>query len=76
MTAGLAESLSRFGILLYGLLLGCLLLMRVGGLSLLRSRGFGRSMMIVCSSFLGRMLKSAAEAALADASVFRWSCTL
>ena len=27
---GLAESLSRFGILLYGLLPGCLLLLRVG----------------------------------------------
>ena len=29
---------------------------RVGGLSLLRSRGFGRCMMIVCSSCLGRMV--------------------
>ena len=44
----------RFSLL--WLLLGCLLLTRVGGLSLLRSRGFGRYMMIVCSSCLGRML--------------------
>ena len=29
---------------------------RVEGLSLLRSRGFGRYMMVVCSSCLGRML--------------------
>ena len=56
MTAGLVGSLSRFGFLLSGLLLGCLLLIRVGGLSLLRSTGLGRSMMIVCSSCLGRIL--------------------
>ena len=45
VTAGLVESLSRFGFLLYGLLLGCLLLIRVGGVSLLMSRGFGEYMM-------------------------------
>ena len=56
MTAGLVVSLSRFDFLLSGLLLGCLLLIRVGGLSLLRSRGSGGFMMIVCSSCLGRML--------------------
>ena len=39
MTAGLVESLSRFGFLLSGLHLGCLLLIRVGGLSLLRGLG-------------------------------------
>ena len=33
MTEGLVESLSRFGFLLSGLLLGCLLLIRVGSLS-------------------------------------------
>ena len=46
------ESLRRFGILLSGLLLGCLLLIRVGGLSLLRSRGFGKFHVSGgCSSF-------------------------
>ena len=51
------------GFLLSGLLLGCVLLIRVGGLSLLRSRGFGRYIIIVVWS-------SAAETALADAYRF------
>ena len=45
--------LSRFSVLLFGLLLGYLLWIRVGGLSRLRFRGFGRSMMTVCSVWPG-----------------------
>ena len=56
MVGGLAGLLSRYIVLLSGLPLGCLLLIKVGGLSPLRNRGFGRFMMIVCSSCLGRML--------------------
>ena len=56
MTAGLVVSLSRFDFLLSGLLPGCLLLTRVGGLSRLRFGGSGRFVMIVCSLCLGRML--------------------
>ena len=51
----LVELLSRYSALLSGLLLGRLLLIRAGGLSRLRSRGFGRSMMIVFSSCQGMM---------------------
>ena len=40
----------------FGLLLGCLLLIKVEGPSRLRFRGSGRSMMIVSSSCLDRML--------------------
>ena len=46
---GLVGLFSRYSVLLYGLLLGCLLFMRAGGLSRLRFRGFGRFTMIVCS---------------------------
>ena len=55
---GLAGLLSPFGVLLSGLLLGCLLLVRVGGLSRSRFRGCGRFMMIVYSSCQGTMLCS------------------
>ena len=45
--------LSLYSGLPSGLLLGCLPLIRVGGLSRLKFRGFGRSMMSVFSSCLG-----------------------
>ena len=86
MSVGLVVLLSRFDFLLSGLLLGYLLLIRVGGLSRLRFGGPGRSMMIVCSSCPGRILDEsldvgdvsqawlvlsrAAETALADAYCF------
>ena len=53
---GLVGLLSRFSVLLSGQPLGCLLWIREGGLSRLRFRGFGRSMMSVFSLCLGRML--------------------
>ena len=43
--------LSRCSALSFGLLLGCLLLIRAGGPSRLRFRGFGRSVMSVYSSW-------------------------
>ena len=43
-------------VLTFGLLLGCLLLIKVGVQSRLRFGEFGKFMMIVCSSCLGRML--------------------
>ena len=49
--------LSLFNVPLSGLLLGCLLLMRVEVLSRLRSRGSGRCMMMACSSWPGLMLE-------------------
>ena len=58
MNVGLVVFLSRFDFLLSGLLLGYLLLIRVGGLSLWRFEGSGRLMMIVCSSCPGTMLFS------------------
>ena len=50
---GLVVLLGRCSVLLYGLPLGCLLLTRARGLSRLRFRGFGKSMMSVCSSCRG-----------------------
>ena len=52
---GLVGFLSRFSALPSGLLLGCLLLIRVGVPSRLRSRESGRCMVIVFSSCLGVM---------------------
>ena len=54
---GLAGSLSLFVVLLSGLLLGFRLLTRVGVLSLLRSREFGRFMMIGCVLCLCLLMK-------------------
>ena len=51
----LARLLSLFNVLLCGPLLGYLLFMREGVPSWWRSRGFGRSLMIVCSSWQGLM---------------------
>ena len=57
MTAGGNVGLrSLFSALTFGLLLGCLLLGRVGVPSRLRFRGFGRLMMSACSSCLVMML--------------------
>ena len=54
--AGLVRFLSLFGVRPFGLLLGCLLLIRLGVLSRLRFRGFGRFMMRGFSFCPGRML--------------------
>ena len=53
---GLARFRSLLSVLHFGLLLGCLLLIRLVVLSLLRFRGFGRFMMNGFSSCLGEML--------------------
>ena len=55
VVGGPAERLSLCSVLLCGLLLGCLLLSKVGVPSRWRSTGSGRSMMIVCSSCQGMM---------------------
>ena len=54
--AGLFGFLSLLGVLHFGLLLGCLLLIRLGVLGLLRFRGFGKFMTKGFSLCLGRML--------------------
>ena len=56
VAVGLVVSLSRSGSLFFGLLPGCLLLIRVGVPSRLRFGGFGRCMMIGHSLCLSRML--------------------
>ena len=53
---GLVRFLSLLSVLRFGPLLGCLLLIRLGVLGLLRFRGFGIFMMRDFSSCLGRML--------------------
>ena len=53
---GLVGLLSWFRVLPFGLPHGCLPLIRVGGLSRLRFGMFGRFMVIVFSSFLGKTL--------------------
>ena len=77
MVACLAGSLSRFGVLFSGLPLGCLLLIRAGGLSLSRFRGFRQDALLlnesldagdVSQAWLVR--SGAAETALADAYRF------
>ena len=55
VVGGLVGLLNWCSVLFSGLLLGCLMLMKAGGLCRLRFRGSGRSMMIVCNSCLGKM---------------------
>ena len=63
VTDGLPGLLNLLRVLLYGLLLGCLQLIRVGVPSRLRFRGFGRFMMSACS------ILSRHDALLLDASL-------
>ena len=56
MVGGMLGLLSPFVVLLFGLPLGCLLLIRLGVLGQLRFRGFGRFMMSGFSLCLGVML--------------------
>ena len=56
MVGGMLGLLSPFVVLLFGLPLGCLLLIRLGVLGPLRFRGFGRFMMSGFSLCLGVML--------------------
>ena len=67
MTSGLVESLSRFGFLLSGLLLGCLLLTRVGRQDALL---LGESLGVGDVSRAWLVWSSAAQTALADAYRF------
>ena len=55
VSGGLVRLLSLFSVLLCGLLLGCLLAIRVGVQSRWRFRGFGRFTMFGCSKWPGLM---------------------